>query len=570
MTPAPAATRAEQGYRLKPIILCVDDFRDILETLEQQLHEQLGYNYSIEKALSGEEAMEMIHEFKREGRPVAVIIADVIMPGMSGDELLVKAHEVLPETYKIMLTGEKGILNRITNAIRNASLYRYIDKPWVKEDMQLTVKEAAQSFMYVQTIEEQNRTLRLLHDGAQVIARQKVLHDISAELQRLILEFSGADSAMLLINQGGTLYIQSEVVRHQPIRTFNQLSIDKAIDIPKGLIQQVAASGHFYVSANALDDASLAGDRYFSSRPVRSLLCLPLVNQGRNMGVLYLERQDKFDGFPPTTIEFIQILVAQAAIAIENDSLRENLEDNVFEKTKQLLAVNSHKDEMIRIVSHEIRSPLSGIASLAGILTDKEIASSPTEVIRYGNMIQNSTSRVLKLANDILDLAKLESGTIHLHKAPVELMAFLRAQMTAFRPLAQTKGVDILLEESEPLEIMADESKLAQAVDNLISNSIKFTPKAGKVTLAVDSTALNGMGFARILVTDTGLGIPPDQMPRLFEKFGVKQRAGTAGEKGTGLGLAIVKELVQRHDGQITATSTPGKGTTFTILLPLN
>lgn len=261
--------------------------------------------------------------------------------------------------------------------------------------------------------------------------------------------------------------------------------------------------------------------------------------------------------------------ILQLKVAERTKDLSEQIEESIRINSK-LTQVNQHKDDIIKIVSHDIRSPVSGINNLAALLVDPDIASDKAQVMNYGKLIASSASSVTKFVNDILDSAKLESGTTELTKARLDLLDFLKGQAATFEPLTITKGVKLKLDLSGSLVIQADRSKLSQAFNNLISNSIKFTPKEGTVELGLRQIEHEGKPFAEARITDTGIGIPAEAIPTLFEKFNKIQRTGTSGEKGTGLGMSIAKQIIDLHQGDIIVESVVNKGTTFRILLPLN
>lgn len=261
--------------------------------------------------------------------------------------------------------------------------------------------------------------------------------------------------------------------------------------------------------------------------------------------------------------------ILQLKVAERTKDLSEQIEESIRINSK-LTQVNQHKDDIIKIVSHDIRSPVSGINNLAALLVDPDIASDKAQVMNYGKLIAQSSSAVTKFVNDILDSAKLESGTTELTKARLDLLDFLKGQAATFEPLTITKGVKLKLDLSGSLVIQADRSKLSQAFNNLISNSIKFTPKEGTVELGLRQIEHEGKPFAEARITDTGIGIPAEAIPTLFEKFNKIQRTGTSGEKGTGLGMSIAKQIIDLHQGDIIVESVVNKGTTFRILLPLN
>ena len=547
-----AAPPSIRSRRERPTILIVDDVVEICDTLEDQLLDHLGKQFVVEKAGSADEALELVNSLTSVGKELAVVISDVIMPGMKGDELLVEVKRRSPETVTMMLTGESSDASRITNAINRAGLYRFISKPWELRDMQLTVEQAALSFVNRSIIEKQNRVLRAMNESSQVIARQRDLEDIFRELLTLILTYSEAERAVLVLSNVPPATVVAEARVGAELKRVN-VPIHE-YDLPQGLLERALAQQH--LSAVVTEPgAGFTG------------VAVPLVNSGKQIGLLYLEMRGQAASIEQERLEAFSLLASQAAIAIDNAFVNENLEVLIVDRTKELLAIGSHKDEMVRIVSHDIRSPLTGIASLAGLLAEDDIAASQADVKRYGEMIQASTSTVLKLVSDILDLAKLQSGTILLSKQSVDLGTFCRRVASTYEPLLLTKQITFTVNVVDQLMAEVDESKLSQALGNLISNAIKYTPASGTITLTLsrDST----QKFAQIELTDTGIGIPAEMLPRLFERFAVRQRPGTAGEKGTGLGLSIVRELIEMHGGQVSARSLPERGTAFTILLPV-
>lgn len=261
--------------------------------------------------------------------------------------------------------------------------------------------------------------------------------------------------------------------------------------------------------------------------------------------------------------------ILQQKVAERTKDLSEKIEESISANSR-LMRVNQHKDDIIKIVSHDIRSPVSGINNLAALLVDPDIAGDKAQVMNYGKLIASSASSVTKFVNDILDMAKLESGTTELNKAPLKLADFLKGLASTFEPLTVTKGVRLVLDVQAQPTVQADRSKLSQAFNNLMSNSIKFTPKDGSVTLRLTEREHNGARFAAAAIQDTGIGIPAEAIPQLFEKFNKLQRTGTSGEKGTGLGMSIAKQIIDLHQGDILVESVVNQGTTFTILLPIS
>ncbi|HZZ34246.1 MAG TPA: ATP-binding protein, partial [Caulobacteraceae bacterium] len=217
-------------------------------------------------------------------------------------------------------------------------------------------------------------------------------------------------------------------------------------------------------------------------------------------------------------------------------------------------------------MSHEIRTPLTGIIGFAGLL--EEVPDLPERALTCANRITTASQTLLSVVNDILDFSKIEAGQIELDPHPFELAAFIAETVQLVQAQARAKGVEIRCEQHEPIPpvVEADSSRLRQILLNLITNAIKFTDQ-GSVSVGV---SYFGGGTVRVAVTDTGVGISPDRMDRLFQRF--SQADGSINRQfgGTGLGLAICKSLAEQMGGSIGVESAEGKGSTFwfTIAAP--
>ena len=223
--------------------------------------------------------------------------------------------------------------------------------------------------------------------------------------------------------------------------------------------------------------------------------------------------------------------------------------------------------ELLGIAAHDLRSPLMVISGYAELMLSDGVTIDlrPEERQQALHAIQQVSEFMLHLLNDMLDLSVVESGRIKLHLAPVELPALLRDSLALHALAAKNKAIVLLLDPgSDPVTVIADNLKLRQAVDNLVSNAIKYSPShtAISVGAAVWPRAV------RIVVQDQGPGIPPAEIDRIFQPFVPGANRPTGGEKCTGLGLAITRKMVAAHGGRVWAESVPGKGSTFTIELP--
>ncbi len=224
------------------------------------------------------------------------------------------------------------------------------------------------------------------------------------------------------------------------------------------------------------------------------------------------------------------------------------------------------KDEFVNMVSHELRTPLTTMREFTSILSDGIAGPLTKDQQEFLGIIRSNLDRLGRMIDSLLDVAKMEAGHLTLAKGLVDIEALLDHVIKSLRPLADNKGIELALQlpASRP-DILADADKLTQIFVNLIGNAIKFTPAPGRVTV----TLAEHPHDVQFTVADTGLGIAPDDLPKLFEKF-QQLHPPQAGEQqqGTGLGLAISKRLVELHGGRIWATSAEGRGSIFAFTLP--
>ena len=226
--------------------------------------------------------------------------------------------------------------------------------------------------------------------------------------------------------------------------------------------------------------------------------------------------------------------------------------------------------DFVANVSHEMKTPLTSIQGFAQAILD-HTADTPEARQRAAQIIFDESARMHRMSLDLLELARLESGTADLKMSPVEVGTLLRGIVEKFSPQAQKAGVELSVVVPDGLpHLVADGDRLAQVFTNLVDNSLRFTPSGGRITL----TAKKAEGGIELSVADTGAGVAGEALPRLFDRFyqADTSRADggtTAMRHGAGLGLAIVKEIIQAHGGKIGVRSQVGLGTTFTIRLPL-
>ena len=247
-----------------------------------------------------------------------------------------------------------------------------------------------------------------------------------------------------------------------------------------------------------------------------------------------------------------------------SDELRRSyaeLEQKVEERTQQLAVANRHKSEFLANMSHELRTPLNAIIGFSEALSEKMFGELNAKQAEYLEDIHESGRHLLSLINDVLDLSKIEAGRMELDVASFPAPGALESTLSLVRERAQKKGIRLSLEVDPAIgEVRADERKLRQILLNLLSNAIKFTPEGGRIAVRA---RMNGAGL-EVKVTDSGIGIAPEEQNAVFEEF---RQVGPRAE-GTGLGLALTRKFVELHGGRIRLESAPQQGSTFTFTLP--
>ncbi len=252
------------------------------------------------------------------------------------------------------------------------------------------------------------------------------------------------------------------------------------------------------------------------------------------------------------------------AMAVSFNEMAEALERN-WRAAQEAERV---KEEFFALVSHELRTPLSSIVGYVELLLEEreDHALTDAEHQRFLEIVDRNARRLQRLVGDLLFVARLEAGKLDIQKTDgVDLSQTARDSVEAARHQAERSGVRLSEEIADGLALHGDSDRLGQVMDNLLSNALKFTPDGGEVGLRL--FALDGT--AEVEVWDTGIGIPADEQGRLFERFFRASTATEAAVPGVGLGLSITRAIVESHGGQLSFTSTEGKGTTFRIELPL-
>jgi signal transduction histidine kinase len=294
---------------------------------------------------------------------------------------------------------------------------------------------------------------------------------------------------------------------------------------------------------------------------MHAIVFAPMLFEGRGIGAIWVGRRAA-SGFTDKQIALLKTFADQAVIAIQNSRLFREIQ----EKSAQLEVANKHKSDFLANMSHELRTPLNAIIGFSEVLSERMFGEINEKQADYLKDIHESGKHLLSLINDILDLSKIEAGRMDLEISTFDLPSALSNAMTLVRERAQRHGIELALDVDKQLgSFQADERKFKQIVVNLLSNAVKFTPDGGRVSVSAKKDTTH----VEIAVKDTGIGIAPEDQAAVFEEFKQVGRDYTKKAEGTGLGLTLTKRFVELHGGEIRLESALGKGSTFTISLPL-
>jgi PAS domain S-box-containing protein len=296
----------------------------------------------------------------------------------------------------------------------------------------------------------------------------------------------------------------------------------------------------------------------------RSLLALPMIARGRTVGVLAADNKLTEQPILPQTVDVLQTFAAQAAVAVENARLFQEIQ----QKSRELEVASRHKSEFLANMSHELRTPLNAIIGYSEMLQEEAEDLGAAGFVPDLKKIHAAGRHLIELINTVLDLSKVEAGKMELFLETFSIPTLIHDIEAVIQPLAQKNSnrLEVSCQESAGT-MRADLTKVRQALFNLLSNACKFTHH-GTVSLAAAREAADGAGWITFRVSDTGIGMTPEQVSRLFHEFSQAEASTARKYGGTGLGLALSRRLIRMMEGDITVASEPGRGSTFTMRLP--
>jgi signal transduction histidine kinase/HAMP domain-containing protein len=482
-------------------------------------------------------------EFPEVGRETrSILVTPLVREGVPLGAILVRRIERQAFTER-QIELLKTFADQAVIAIENVRLF---------QELQTRTRDLARSVEELKALGEVGRAV------SSTLDLETVLSTIVSQASQL----SGTD--------GGAVYEYDEETEEFHLRATQSLDVGfvellRSTRIRKG----EGAVGRIAMTFEPTQIPDIEQDATYQSRlknaalreGYHALLAVPLLREEHIIGALIVNRKTPGE-FAPDVIELLRTFAAQSALAIQNARLFQEIE----EKGRQLEIADRHKSEFLASMSHELRTPLNAVIGFSEVLLERMFGEINPKQEEYLQDVLSSGRHLLSLINDILDLAKIEAGRMELEVTDFHLPQAIDNSVTLVRERAARRSIalDVAID-PELGEIKGDERKVKQVLLNLLSNAIKFTPEGGRVDVHAGMVD----GVAEISVSDTGVGIAPEDHEAVFEEFRQVRTDYAKKHEGTGLGLTLSRRFVELHGGKIWVKSQLGQGATFTFTLPV-
>jgi len=461
--------------------------------------------------LCAENGAQGLEEMKGHPENIDVILLDLMMPGMSGMEVLDHIRTYDPNLLVIVITGYATVESAVEAMKKGA--YDFIPKPFTPDQLRIVVRRALER--------------RALQKEADFLRkeREKSLRDIATEKSKIKTIINCMGDGVLVCD------LDSCIVLSNP-------AASRMLKAP-----ETCLLGNYLNQCHLPQDLSHTIEESLKTKD----MSYTSVSQELSVG------------------EPGEIFLRAHTAPVRNDLGETMGSVTVLQDISHLKELDKMKSEFIAMVTHELRAPIAVVEQQLTVILSKMAGELTEKQEQLLSRAKERTKGLLNLIKDLLDLSKIEAGKLVQYKEPLSLQEVIQKTVDLMRIEAENKKIDLQFSFPPKISLIhADRNSVEGIFTNLISNAIKYTPEGGKVRIDLGEEG----GFVKAHVSDTGIGIKKEDLPRIFDKFYRVKTKETSQIVGTGLGLSIVKSIVDAHLGSITVNSREGEGTTFAVSFP--
>ncbi len=543
-------------YREYPV-LYVDDEPENLRIFELAFRRE----FSVLTASGGEEALEILNT-----RPVALVLSDQRMPGMTGVELLTRTRELDSKVLRVLVTAY-GDMQTLTAAVNDGSIYKYVPKPWTPEEMEQTLRRAIEVYALDRERESLVRELTTLNRVSNSINKQLDLERLGNLILGMLVEDLGYDAATLLFLDaaGEELAVTECAPQDGPVQEWLRAMSIPANEAPE-FLKAVEEGGAQILKLSELPRYETPVRAWLTEVAAEQMLMVPLLGNERVIGALVVDNRRGGHSFESADHTMMRGLATQAVIALENAQLVEDLRRS----REQVVRADrlGTLGTLAAGLAHEINNPLTSIHTFLSLAPEKREANDPEFWNEYHQVATHEVERIRGL---VASMERLASGGGGSDVGPESCRPADLAEAAArlLEREADRFGVELTQEHEPDLpHLHAVRDQIHQVLLNLVLNAIHASSGrdgGGHVHVRVlRAQTDDGEGVA-FEVNDDGPGISPEALEHLFDPFFTTKGP----DQGTGLGLSICQQLVANHDGSIEVRSREGEGASFRVVIPL-
>ncbi|MFB3887478.1 MAG: ATP-binding protein [Thermodesulfobacteriota bacterium] len=486
-------------------ILVIDDEQIMREGCSRILSKD---GWTVLTAENGKLGLDLIQV---DPEKIDVILLDLMMPGISGMEVLDRVRAFDPNLLVIVITGYATVESAVEAMKKGA--YDFIPKPFTPDQLRIVVRRALE-----------RRTLQKEADFLRT-EREKSLRDIATEKSKIKTIINCMGDGVLVCDRDSCIVLSNPAA--------SRMLMTPETSLLGNALPQCNLDPEL---SKVIDESLKTNDKGYTS-----------VSQELSLG------------------QSGEIFLRAHTAPVRND-LGETIGSvTVLQDISHLKELDKMKSEFIAMVTHELRAPIAAVEQQLAVILNRMAGEVTSKQEQLLNRAKERTKGLLNLIKDLLDISKIEAGKMVQYKEPLSLQEVIQKVVELMKTEAETKKIDLQFSSPSGIPmIQADRNSMEGIFTNLVSNGIKYTPEGGKVLITLSEEG----GFVKATVSDTGIGIKKEDLPRIFDKFFRVKTTETRQIVGTGLGLSIVKSIVDAHLGSISVESEEGSGTTFTILLP--